>query len=54
MRRLLRCLGVAVVLSLGPCLPNNYFSSLFSSSLSAVTGVVLSDFLSVVLPPPQP
>jgi len=35
----------------GSCLPNNFWSGLIANSVSAVTGVLLSDFLQVFLPP---
>lgn len=41
----------ALVAFSGPCLPDDFWSSLLANSLSAVTGVLLSDFLNVVLPP---
>ena len=46
-----RVLGSIMLVFSGPCLPDNFASNLVANSVSAVTGVLLSDFLNVVIPP---
>ncbi|MCP4589382.1 MAG: hypothetical protein GY842_01430 [bacterium] len=46
-----RTLACTTLVLGGPCLPDNIFGDLFGSSISAITGVLLSDLLNVVLPP---
>ena len=46
-----RVLGTIMLVFSGPCLPDSFASNLLANSLTAVTGVLLSDFLNVVIPP---
>jgi hypothetical protein len=45
-------LGLGFILQLGGCFPDFYFQNLLASSISEIVGVVLTDTLNVLLPPP--
>jgi hypothetical protein len=50
--RLVRSAVTGALLTLGGCLPSNYFADLAGSSLSAVASVLLSDAVNFLIPPP--
>ena len=51
MKRFMKWMCPAALLSLGGCLPDNFIANLFASSIAEVTSALLEDILNTFFPP---